>query len=199
MPPRRISPKQPRIAPPLPPYPWYKLDALPRFDRALWILGPTGSGKSTLAKQILALPVYQEERENPFDGGLAILECGRFARALAPKGASAQVLAACSCDALDKDVRFFSRKIGRALKAHGQRSQQVLVVGARNPIDFLDHFDVKRDAVLSLPDAGRARRLSAFETQGLEAIHKAIHFLSSNGLLTRGQWASAVPLARTHR
>lgn len=136
---------------------------------SVWIIGATGSGKSTLAKRL--------SRET----GMPVLETGLFCRAMCRSDASAEALAKIAVAALAKDYRHFSRKIATALEGRIRH----VVVGARNPVDFIDSFSPKQDIVISL-SAGKAK--TPFEYHGIAAITRIIHFWLAAEIIKSAQY-----------
>lgn len=131
----------------------------PWFSRALWIIGNSACGKSTFAKQIKS----DEE---------TILECGKFVRDLHSPDATVFELTATTYSMLGKDHKHFSKKIEDALKDQ----KNVIVVGARNPTDFVHNFRPKSDGVVFL-DGIDYLASTDFECYGIKAIKAYVDFL----------------------
>lgn len=147
---------------------WYKHLVIPPFTRALWVIGPTGSGKSTWAKEVgstLDIP---------------LLECGKWAREMAGPTASTEYITNASLTAIKKNNRLFSDKIKEELASR----KESIVVGSRNPIDFVDNFVPETDAVVFL-ETGIRRGDTMFEGMGIKAIIAYVKFLYSTKMLER--------------
>lgn len=145
---------------------WYNTSTIPTFRRALWIIGTSAAGKSTFSKTIA-------DREET-----SILEAGRWAREMHCEGTDVSVMTATTLSILGKDERYFSRLINQELSKH----DRLIVTGARNPIDFVDNFDVKRDGVVFLGTNAFPPQTD-FEHVGVDAIKLHVAFMISCGLL----------------
>lgn len=143
---------------------------MPAFTRALWVIGPTGSGKSTFAKDVGCLL------------DIPLLECGKWSREMVGPNASVEYITNASLNALKENNRLFSNKIKEELASRPTS----IVVGSRNPIDFVDNFNPKTDAVIFLETA-MLKGKTVFETTGIQTIISFVTFLCSSGLLAREQ------------
>lgn len=128
----------------------------------VWIIGNSNSGKSTFAK-------YLSEISH-----LPILEAGSYARKFFGD-VSPEELSSHSLELLKANHRYFSNIIGQDLK------DNQIIVGARNPIDFADLFDPKRDSVVILED--ELSPSSDFEAFGIAAIVSILDFFLATGLI----------------
>lgn len=155
---------------------WYKHLVVPPFTRALWVIGPTSSGKSTLAKEWGSVLEIE------------LLECGKWAREMAGPTASTEYITNASVTGLRKNNRLFSEKIKRELASRTQS----IVVGCRNPIDFVDNFVPATDAVVFL-ETGLVAGATLFEDTGIKAILAFVKFLYSTKMLERDCVAFAEP------
>lgn len=145
------------------------------YERAIWVLGPTGSGKSTLAKKL----------QSQWLNDVEVLECGSFARALLPPEATVSELTGLTYGYLEKDAKFFSKKIAAAL-ARTRLGKMMVVVGARNPIDFMDNFDTEKDSAIIIRGF---EPKSEFEELGLKAIEAHLDFLKEVHIIAKRQVA----------
>ncbi len=152
------------------------------YDRAVWVMGPTGSGKSTYAKRLQA--------RWPKD--THILECGSFVREMHGPGATAEELTATTYACLDKDPRHFSKLIRNKInvltrvdRAHFiARCSMAIIVGARNPLDFIDNFEIGKDGIIFL---NGFEPKTDFERLGLDAIRKHVEFMVEVNILAKRQ------------
>lgn len=124
---------------------------------SIWIIGASGSGKSTLAKML-------SERT-----GLPIFEAGKFTRESCALGAEYEELQNMAIERLKNDHRYFSWRILKETTG-----KDLIIVGVRNPVDFVDSFDPREDRVLFLTGAVAAQ--IGFETEGLAAIRAILSF-----------------------
>ena len=155
---------------------WYKHLVVPPFTRALWVIGPTASGKSTWAKEVGSVLEIE------------LLECGKWARAMAGATASTEYITNASMTAIRKNNRLFSDKIREELASRTQS----IVVGSRNPIDFVDNFVPATDAVVFL-ETGIVAGQTIFEDMGIKAIIAYVKFLYSTKMIERDRIAFAEP------
>lgn len=156
---------------------WYDLSLLPKYNRALWIVGPTGTGKSTLAETIqrVGSPFY----------GVEVLECGSFARISAARAGVVRTVEAITAHAIGRLAEnhfVFANDICDELEGNGG-DERVVVVGARNPTDFVLNFEPLYDAAVFLSGEGA----TAFERTGIEAIRAYLRFLLAVDLLDAEQ------------
>ena len=137
--------------------------------KRLWIIGNSKSGKSTFAKRC----------SNRF--GIPIFEAGKFCRELNPEMDNTRLADYCTRILQNDDNhRFFSDKIKEGL---GEDSY--VIVGVRNPVDFLDSFDPYRDFVIFLEDDSEPA--SEFEKLGIEAIKRIMDFFVKLNISTDWQ------------
>lgn len=146
---------------------WYEGASVPSFNRALWIVGTSVSGKSSFS-QYVAKGLHD----------VPIFETGRWLRSIHHPEAATAELTASTLSLLEKDARFFSHKISQGIAAY----TRVIVVGARNPIDFVDNFRVKTDAVIFL-GTETFQPATTFERTGVEAIKACARFFVDAGLI----------------
>jgi len=146
---------------------WYDHIVIPSFKRTLWIIGLSGSGKSSFARAVnLKLNVE-------------IIETGKWIRAMHHPESETPELTASVCSILDKDSRFFSRKIAEEIK----KFERSIVVGTRNPTDFVDSFNAKTDAVVFL-GLNQFTAKTSFEKSGVDAICAFVDFLRTSDFVT---------------
>lgn len=124
----------------------------------IWIIGATDSGKSTLAKRI----AKQEQ--------LPIIEMGEFVRSISVPNANYMQLVKTAEEVLQQDYRYFSK----LLKTKLREINRTIIVGTRNPIDFVDNYN-PNDKIIILVSKAQV----GFEQDGLDAITKIIYFLDS--------------------
>lgn len=125
-----------------------------------WIIGYTGSGKSTFARRLSER--FSQE----------ILETGKFARDKWParEDDGVRTLTAIAIDALkESGHRYFSKLIAAEIA-----SKDLIIVGARNPVDFLDSFNPKKDDVIFLNT--ETPPATEFEEYGVNAIRAIVKF-----------------------
>lgn len=133
---------------------------------SIWIIGYTRSGKSPFAQQLAT-------RLN-----LPILEAGRFAREQFGNNGDVSETTARAEAMLRGDHRYYSRLIN----AFACR-RNMIIVGVRNPIDFVDSFEPATDSVIFL-NAGNGAA-TEFEEKGIAAIRAILAFLMGVGSLPR--------------
>ena len=103
-----------------------------------------------------------------------IIETGKWIRAMHHPESETPELTASVCSILDKDSRFFSRKIAE---------ERSIVVGTRNPTDFVDSFNAKTDAVVFL-GLNQFTAKTSFEKSGVDAICAFVGFLRTSDFVT---------------
>jgi len=140
---------------------------IPHFTRYIWAIGPSGSGKSTWAKEL----------------GLPILETGSWVRSWHHTEATTEELSFTTIECLGKDHRYFSKLIKFNLKKIDAKG---VIVGVRNPIDFIDHFDPHLDGIVRF--IGETK--SEFEKEGLSAIDGIISFMLRTGIFNYSNYKS---------
>ena len=161
---------------------WYEHLKVPQFDRVLWVLGTTHSGKSTVARKVAA------------ETGARHLEGSKWVRQMHSPDCGVAELTATAMSILHKDERYFSKLIHDDLKmATRMPGERVVFAGSRNPFDFVDNFDVSRDAIVMVGTESCPPQ-SVFEQFGLEAIRAHVRFMLATGLLLERQVASAEPV-----
>jgi hypothetical protein len=150
-------------------------NTIPIFYRALWIIGMSGIGKSTLATRLAK------------EGNYEIVECGKEIRSMHHKNAGVAELTATTLSLLEKDHRYFSKVIKNDLnRIHEAKDNKSIVVGCRNPTDFVDNFHPKNDAIIFL-GLNENEPFSSFEANGIEAIVIYVSFLKSQGIIKESQ------------
>lgn len=143
---------------------WYAHVKQPPFDRALWIVGSSAAGKSTISRAIsIAM-------------NIPVCEAGRWIREMHRLDATVDELTATTLKILGRDERYFSRLIAEDLARH----PRCIISGSRNPIDFVDNFNVHRDAVMFLGTATFPAQ-TGFERAGVNAILAYTEFLLLSG------------------
>lgn len=161
---------------------WYDHLQVPKFHRVLWVLGNTHSGKSTVARKIAA------------ETGATHLEGSKWVRQMHSPDCGVAELTATAMSILHKDERYFSKLIREDLeRATREPGSRVVFAGSRNPIDFVDNFDVTRDAIVMVGAKGCPPQ-SDFERFGLGAILMHVAFLVGTGLILESQFASVEPV-----
>ena len=155
---------------------WYDHVKAPRFHRALWVVGTSAAGKSTMARAFAA------------EAGVSVLECGHWIRDMHHPDCGPAELTATTLSILGKDERHFSRLIHEALAAH----PRLVVAGSRNPIDFIDNFDVTRDSLVLL-GTETFKPLTGFEQAGVATIVAYSRFILECGIIPRDRVVIAEP------
>lgn len=155
---------------------WYDHVNSPAFKRTLWVIGPSTVGKSTFALSVAAME------------GVPLLEAGFWARSMCSPNATVAELTSMSLAVLRSDERYFSKLIGAELA----KQERSVLAGSRNPIDFIDNFNVLRDAVVFLGLSTVTAR-SAFEETGTATIASYVRFLLCGGLIEPGAVVVAEP------
>lgn len=135
---------------------------------SIWIIGPSRSGKSRLAENVAHV------------FGLPIVETGLICRDFCIPGAEYEVLADFAAELLQKDLRYFSWRILKETQG-----REAVVVGARNPVDFIECFDPTKDGVLLL-EAGIIPK-PGFDTEGIDSIKAILKFFLSLGIVKQSQ------------
>ncbi len=152
---------------------WYETNSIPTFGRTLWVIGYSGVGKSTFARTLA------EETESE------TVECGSFIRAMHPGETSVEVLTASSLALLENDHLYFAKKIKAKIDDVDEDGKRSIVVGCRNPSDFVHCFDPHHDAVVFLASPGLPK--TVFEFEGITVIKKYIRYLQNIELVGEQQ------------
>lgn len=160
-----------------PPTPWYDPKSVPFFSRALWLVGHTGAGKSTFANTLVTTG-YAE----------CLLEAGETVRKMHGPEATVEQFTATTLDCLDKDPRFFAKKIEARIEE--LEDCRVVVVGARNPVDVAACFDPKQDAMMLLSSGGNYA--TPFEKTGIQAILALMRFWQAIDVISTEQFVARI-------
>ncbi len=135
---------------------------------SIWIVGASNTGKSTIAAEL------------HLTTDLPVVEAGQFCRAICMPGVGRGTLNKTASMILQDDHRYFSMKIFGELY-----NKNAIVVGVRNPVDFIDSFNPKLDKVIFLSANDTTEK--GFDTEGVNGIKSVVDFFLSVGILNSYQ------------